>query len=226
LIPDNRLADVVEAMTAAVRDVVKIHHITQEEWLAALRFLTEVGREDEFILLSDTMRLSVFIEELSRPDSTGATASSVLGPFWREAPLLANPATSPVTEAGSALAPTGRWLGDDAIGADEPSLGVIIEKLEGKDDQAHSYSYEITDGPLPVANYHACISVHQEGDEAVVEWESRFEPKGASLDEASKTIQGIYETGMEPEADVRRHERSSLAAAQAPPDLRIACGTP
>jgi hypothetical protein len=48
-----------------------------------------------------------------------------------------------------------------------------------------------------VADYHACISVHQEGDEAVVEWESRFEPKGASLEEASKTIQGLFETGME-----------------------------
>ena len=122
MIPDDRLADIVEAMTAAVRDVVKIHHITEEEWLAALHFLTEVGRADEFILLSDTMRLSVFIEELSRPDRGGATVSSVLGPFWREAPLLENPATIvPEDEPGERLILSGKVCteaGDPIEGAE------------------------------------------------------------------------------------------------------------
>jgi hypothetical protein len=78
-----------------------------------------------------------------------------------------------------------------------PGGGKIVEKLEGKDDESHRYSYSITDSPLPVADYHASIEVHQEGNEAVVEWESRFEPKGASADEAQKTIQNIFEAGME-----------------------------
>jgi carbon monoxide dehydrogenase subunit G len=78
-----------------------------------------------------------------------------------------------------------------------PGGGVIVEKLEGKDDQSRTYSYSMTDSPLPVADFHASVHVHQEGDEAVVEWESRFEPKGASLDDASKTIQGLFEAGMD-----------------------------
>lgn len=41
---DQRLAEVVEAVTASLRDVIKVHHITNEEWHAALAFLTEVGR--------------------------------------------------------------------------------------------------------------------------------------------------------------------------------------
>src|SRR2546430_17429265 len=53
-----------------------------------------------------------------------------------------------------------------------PGGGVIVEKLEGKDDQRHTYSYSITDGPLPVADYHASYSVHQAGDASRVNWES------------------------------------------------------
>jgi protocatechuate 3,4-dioxygenase beta subunit len=75
-----------------VSEVVKVHHVTNEEWHAALRFLTEVGRADEFILLSDVMRLSVLVDELSHGDTGEGTASDVLGPFWRPAPLLDNPA--------------------------------------------------------------------------------------------------------------------------------------
>jgi carbon monoxide dehydrogenase subunit G len=78
-----------------------------------------------------------------------------------------------------------------------PGGAKIVEKLEDKDDNSHRYSYSITDSPLPVADYHATIEVHEEGNEAVVEWESRFEPKGASADEAQKAIQNIFETGME-----------------------------
>ena len=78
-----------------------------------------------------------------------------------------------------------------------PGAGTIVEKLESKDDQSYRYSYAITDSPLPVADYHSTIEVHQEGDEAVVEWMGRFEPKGASAEDAQKTIQEIYQAGFD-----------------------------
>jgi hypothetical protein len=31
----------------------------------------------------------------------------------------------------------------------------------------------------------------------VVEWEASFEPKGASVEEATKTIQGVFQTGLD-----------------------------
>lgn len=37
----------------------------------------------------------------------------------------------------------------------------------------------------------------EEGDSTVVEWESNFEPKGASAEEAAKTIQGIFQAGLD-----------------------------
>jgi protocatechuate 3,4-dioxygenase beta subunit len=55
--------------------------------MAALRFLTEVGRHDEFVLLSDVTRTSVLIDALSHAgDDAAATASDVEGPLYREDP--------------------------------------------------------------------------------------------------------------------------------------------
>jgi protocatechuate 3,4-dioxygenase beta subunit len=105
---NERLGEVVEAVTSVLRDVIKLHHVTDEEWHAALAFLTEVGQADEFILLSDVMRLSVLVDELSHPDTGAVTSSDVLGPFWRPAPALDNPAILvPEDEPGERLVLSG-----------------------------------------------------------------------------------------------------------------------
>ena len=78
-----------------------------------------------------------------------------------------------------------------------PGGATIVEKLESKDDKTFRYSYSITDSPLPVADYHSTIEVHEEGKESVVEWVGRFEPKGTSAEDAQKAIQDIYQAGMD-----------------------------
>jgi hypothetical protein len=78
-----------------------------------------------------------------------------------------------------------------------PGGATIVEKLENKDDKSYRYSYSITDSPLPVADYHSTIEVHEEGKESVVEWMGRFEPKGTSAEDAQKAIQNIYEAGLQ-----------------------------
>lgn len=76
--------------------------------------------------------------------------------------------------------------------------GTIVEKLEKVDDGAHTYTYSITDSPLPVANYTATIKVSGEGDNSTIEWSSDFEPiGGTSAEEAMQTIQGIYQAGFD-----------------------------
>jgi hypothetical protein len=77
-----------------------------------------------------------------------------------------------------------------------PGGGVIEERLEGSDDKTHSYSYSITDSPLPLADYHSTLRVRQEGDGAVVEWEASFEPKG-NAEEVAKTIEGVFQAGLD-----------------------------
>jgi protocatechuate 3,4-dioxygenase beta subunit len=83
----ERLAEVVPDALAAIHEVLERHRVTEQEWHAVLRFLTEVGRADEFILLSDVTRTSVLIDALSHGgDESGATASDVEGPMYTVEP--------------------------------------------------------------------------------------------------------------------------------------------
>jgi protocatechuate 3,4-dioxygenase beta subunit len=89
----ERLAQVVPDAIAAIHEVLKRHDVKEEEWMAVLQFLTEIGQADEFVLLSDVTRTSVLIDALSHSDDASATASDVEGPLyvddppWREAPV-------------------------------------------------------------------------------------------------------------------------------------------
>lgn len=75
--------------------------------------------------------------------------------------------------------------------------GILVERLEGADEKQQTYQYAVAEGPLPVADYHSTLTVREEGDETVVEWEGRFEPRGVSAEEAMKAVQGIYQTGLD-----------------------------
>jgi protocatechuate 3,4-dioxygenase beta subunit len=81
----ERVAAVVPDVLAAIHEVLERHQVTEEEWYAALAYLTEVGRADEFILLSDVTRTSVLIDAMSHGTSE-ATASDVEGPLYRDDP--------------------------------------------------------------------------------------------------------------------------------------------
>ena len=83
----ERVADVTADLIAALHEVLERHHLTEDEWRAALSFLTKVGRHDEFVLLSDVTRTSVLIDALSHEaEDFGPTASDVEGPMYREEP--------------------------------------------------------------------------------------------------------------------------------------------
>ena len=80
-------------MTAVIRHLhalVKEVRLTQEEWMAAIQFLTKTGQmcsdwRQEFILLSDTLGVSMLVDTINHSHS-GATENTVLGPFY-----VANP---------------------------------------------------------------------------------------------------------------------------------------
>lgn len=74
--------------------------------------------------------------------------------------------------------------------------GTIVEEETGRDDAGRSYSYAIIESPLPVANYQSTIHVEDDGG-TVIEWEGKFDAKGAPDAEAVKVIEGIYQSGLE-----------------------------
>jgi protocatechuate 3,4-dioxygenase beta subunit len=93
--PDPRLREIMAAAVRHLHAFAAEVSLTPEEWLAAIRFLTEVGQactphRQEFILLSDTLGLSRMVNILhdGRAAASG-TETSLLGPFYREGtPLL------------------------------------------------------------------------------------------------------------------------------------------
>jgi protocatechuate 3,4-dioxygenase beta subunit len=82
----ERLQKVLPDAIAALHQVIEKHRVTEEEWSAVLAFLTEVGRQDEFILLSDVTKTSVLVDAISHGGESGVTPSDVEGPLYREDP--------------------------------------------------------------------------------------------------------------------------------------------
>ena len=76
--------------------------------------------------------------------------------------------------------------------------GSIVERLVRWNDKAHSYTYKILSGPLPVANYVSTLRVKaaKSGQGSVVSWSGHYAAKGASDAEAKKAIDGVYEAGL------------------------------
>jgi protocatechuate 3,4-dioxygenase beta subunit len=120
----ERLAELVGAVRTALADVIERHGVTEDEWYPALEFLGDVARADELILLSDTMRLSILVNDLTHRPDPGATAASVLGPFWRPAPEIGNPGTLFADdEPGERLVVTGIVRGADGA----PVAGAALD---------------------------------------------------------------------------------------------------
>jgi catechol 1,2-dioxygenase len=90
---DERLRELMRALTRHLHDFAREVALTQEEWAAAMEALADSGRitnesRSEFILWSDALGLSMLVDAIAHPKPPGATESTVVGPFWApNAPL-------------------------------------------------------------------------------------------------------------------------------------------
>jgi len=79
-----------QVMTGLLRHLhafVREVELTEAEWFAGIQFLTAVGQKcddkrQEFILLSDTLGVSMLVDATNHRKPAGATESTVLGPFY------------------------------------------------------------------------------------------------------------------------------------------------
>ena len=74
--------------------------------------------------------------------------------------------------------------------------GTIIEKLTAVDEGKMSYSYEILESPLPVANYASTLHVEDAAGGALIVWTGSFDAKDAPDAKAIEVIEGIYHGGL------------------------------
>jgi hydroxyquinol 1,2-dioxygenase len=89
--PDPRLKKIMVSLVQHLHDFVRDVELTEEEWTQAIQFLTRTGqictdKRQEFILLSDTLGISMLVDAINHRFAEGATESTVLGPFYVENP--------------------------------------------------------------------------------------------------------------------------------------------
>jgi catechol 1,2-dioxygenase len=84
---DPRLREVVHSLVRHLHGFARETELTESEWEAAIRILTETGdftdaHRQEFVLWSDTLGLSMLVDAMAHGKPAGATESTVSGPFW------------------------------------------------------------------------------------------------------------------------------------------------
>jgi hydroxyquinol 1,2-dioxygenase len=118
---DPRLAHVMASLVKHLHDFALDVQLTQDEWETAIGFLTRTGQictqeRQEFILLSDTLGLSMLVDAINNRRPEGATENTVFGPFHVEG--------APVREMGDEICRDGK--GESCL-----FLGRVLD-LEGK----------------------------------------------------------------------------------------------
>jgi protocatechuate 3,4-dioxygenase beta subunit len=84
---NKRVQEITNSLVKHLHAFIKESNITLDEWMYGIKFLTKTGHlstdwRQEFILLSDTLGVSMLVESLNNHKMSGETESTVLGPFY------------------------------------------------------------------------------------------------------------------------------------------------
>ena len=87
--PNPRLKEIMTSLIRHLHAFIREVELTEEEWMSGIQFLTRTGqmcddKRQEFILLSDTLGVSMLVDAINHSLSDEVTESTVFGPFYRE----------------------------------------------------------------------------------------------------------------------------------------------
>lgn len=152
---DERLRVLMTSLVKHVHAFAREVDLTPDEWLAGLKFLTATGqisteRRPEFILLSDTLGLSMMVVALAQARAVGAargamepTEATVEGPFfWPGAPDLPLGADLAEGVPGEPTFYMGRVTDTDG----KPLAGALLDVWSGDGDG--KYDVQLSDQPV------------------------------------------------------------------------------
>jgi len=155
--PDPRLKELMTSLVTHLHAFVRDVEPSFEEWLAAIRFLTRTGRtcddkRQEFILLSDTLGVSMLVDAINHRLPEGATETTVLGPFYVENPpvaahggdITAGMKGVPLHVSGTVASADGRLL-----------PGAVIDVWQSDDEGYYDVQRPELEGPALRARLHA-----------------------------------------------------------------------
>src|SRR5258708_10740401 len=85
-IPDPRLRRIMQSLIRHLHGFVRDIEPTQEEWAAAIDWLTRTGKlcsekRQEFVLASDVLGVSMLMDTINHRRPSAATPTTVEGPF-------------------------------------------------------------------------------------------------------------------------------------------------
>jgi len=133
---DPRLHQILQSLVRHLHGFVRDVEPSFAEWEQAIGFLTEVGhmcddKRQEFILLSDTLGVSMLVNAINHRLPEGATPTTVLGPFFVEdAPELPLGAEVAPAEKGERLHVSGEVT---SVGG-APIAGALIDIWHSDED--------------------------------------------------------------------------------------------
>jgi protocatechuate 3,4-dioxygenase beta subunit len=166
--PDPRLREIMSALIRHLHGLITEVQLTHQEWQSAINFLTATGqmcsdRRQEFILLSDTLGVSMLVDLLAGPAAEGtagfATESTVLGPFYLPgSPERAYGASIAERPSGEPAWVTGRVTDVDG----EPIGGATLDVWQNSDDML----YTVQDPDAPAGNLRGLFRTRPDGSYA------------------------------------------------------------
>jgi catechol 1,2-dioxygenase len=159
---DERLGEIVRSAVTHLYAFVEEVGLTRDEWFRGIEFLTAVGqmcdeRRQEFILLSDTLGVSMLVEMVDQHAAEGTTEPTVFGPFHVDG--------APRREMGTSI------VDDDDPG--EPlTIGGFVRDLEGNPvagatidvwQTASNGKYDVQDPDQPPMNLRGMFTTGADG---------------------------------------------------------------
>jgi hydroxyquinol 1,2-dioxygenase len=159
--PDPRVLEVMTALVTHLHEFAAEVRLTEAEWAAGIAFLTATGQKcddkrQEFIMLSDTLGLSTLVDLLAHDGSSGATESTVLGPFYVPgSPERANGDSTAERPSGVPAFVSGRVL--DSGG--QPLAGARVDVWQNGADSL----YAVQDPDAPVNNLRGVFTTDADG---------------------------------------------------------------
>ena len=132
-----RLAHVMANLVRHLHDFIREVELTQDEWEVGIDFLTRTGHicsneRQEFILLSDTLGVSMLVDAINNRRPPPATENTVFGPFHVEGcPLRQMGETICLDGKGEPCLFTGRVLDLDGNPVSGARIDVWSDNADG-----------------------------------------------------------------------------------------------
>jgi hydroxyquinol 1,2-dioxygenase len=145
---DPRLKEVLSSLVRHLHGFVRETRLTEAEWMRGIEFLTATGhitdaKRQEFILLSDTLGVSMLTVAQNHASRAGTTEATVVGPFHvADAPRFADGADIANGAPGEPLFVAGRIRGGDG----EAIAGATVDVWQSDEEGFYDVQYAGLDG--------------------------------------------------------------------------------